>query len=121
MKYEFTIWGKISGGKDNIGIAGTGHRYPLPAFAEWRDRVIRELRELYPNSDKIEFPCRMAVKYWNKDLKRRDVPAMIDAILHCLERGGFVKDDELVRTVHWSWMGHDRENGRAEIALETLA
>ena len=120
MKFEFTIHGPIKGGKNHVGITRTGRRYPLKAWAEWRDQVVAELRVLFPNPEMIRAPARMVARYWNKDLKRRDVPAMVDAIFHCIERAGLIEDDGLIRTVHWIWEGHDRKSGRAEIVLQEI-
>lgn len=63
-------------------------------------------------------PAKMDVAYYPGDLRRRDVPGMIDALFHCLEHGGFVKDDSLIKDVTWQTFPVDRANPRVNIVLE---
>ena len=91
---SLTIPGPIKGGKNNMGITRTGRHYPLPAWASWRDGVVLLLKG--QNRDKLLFdsPASVEARYWRGDNRRRDIPAMIDSVWHCLERAGIVADVE---------------------------
>ena len=121
-KFEFKIHGAIKGGKNHINITRTGHRYPNRKWAEWRDQVVREIREELKNKEKdmITTPCQMQVIYTPNDAKRRDMPAMIDAIFHCLERAGLVKDDYLIQRLRWYQMPKDVKNSGTSIEIEEI-
>lgn|SRR3990167_1211527 len=118
--FEFNIHGPIRGGKNGVLINRSGHRYPNPVWAKWRDHVVSGIRELYPNPETITTPCSMTVRYWNTELKRRDVPAMADSIFHICEKAGLIADDELIRSFFWYWEGHDQAQGRAKIVIEKM-
>lgn len=103
-------------------ITRSGHHYANPKWAAWRDQVVSELRETLELERRPEAliltDCRMVVHYWAGDLRRRDVPAMLDSIFHCLEKVAIVKDDSLIKSVFWQYHGLDRENARAEVLIE---
>jgi len=58
----------------------------------------------------------MHLSYLAGDKRRRDNPAIVDAIFHVLEKAGVVADDTLIWPVASS-RGYDKENPRAEITL----
>lgn len=68
----------------------------------------------------ISVPCKLEVEYWSGDKRRRDIPAMVDSLYHCFERSGILKDDSLVKELHWMQLGYDKENPRAAIRLTIL-
>lgn len=112
---RFVLKGVISGGKNNMGVTRTGIHYPNPKFKAWRDSVL-------PQIPRVRMPKNslgIEVKYWNGDLRRRDVSGLLDAIFHCLElkQAGVIVDDSLIEEVHWLPMGLDRLAPRAEIRL----
>ena|SRR3990167_574553 len=121
MKINLTIYGQIKSGKNKMQIARTGRHYPLKAWAEWRDNVVANL-EVYVYQSGIKFPinepCRVEALYWKGDRRRRDVPGMMDALWHCLERAKIVTDDKLFEDVTWIMKGLDRKNPRVEIKIE---
>ena len=120
---KFTIKGIIKGGKNHINITRTGHRYPNPAWAKWRDRVVVDLRfglASHGNPETINAPCNLSVDYYSGDRRKRDVPAMIDALFHCFEKAGLVKDDCLIENVVWNHKGYTKENPRVEVQIEEL-
>jgi Holliday junction resolvase RusA-like endonuclease len=65
---------------------------------------------------RIEGPCHGRFAYFAGDLRRRDVPGMMDALFHVLERSGIVRDDSLIQTAEWHYK-LDREGPRVEIEL----
>src|SRR3990167_8636691 len=121
-KFKFKIHGTIKGGKNHIGITRAGRRYPLKAWAQWRDNVVGGIRELLePSWIPFKGQVTMKVQYIPYDLKRRDLPAMQDSIFHCLERAGVVLDDAQIIGIQWETMPKDKENAGASVFLEELA
>ncbi len=114
----FIINSKVMGGKNHIGITRTGHRYPLPSWAKWRDGVVQILRNLCIET--IHYPCKITIGYWRADERKRDLPGMIDALFHCFERAGIVQDDFQFKDLHWLNMGIDRKDPRVVIAIEEI-
>jgi len=122
-KFEFKIHGQIKGGKNNICMTRTGHRYPNPKWAAWRDDVVSELNDLICATDigiQFDKPVSMRVVYTSADLKRRDLPAILDSIFHCMEKAGLITDDFLVKDLVWESRPKDKENAGAKIFLEEL-
>lgn|SRR3990167_3029048 len=122
---SFTLLGQIRGGKNHVQITRTGHRYPNPSFVEWRDGAIAQIKKQcvfnkYGEDHTIKTPATVLVRYWAGDKRKRDVPAMIDALWHVLERGGFVDDDSLLETVFWKYEGYDVKNPRLQVVIEIL-
>lgn len=105
-----------------MGITRTGHRYPKKEWAEWRDQMVITLNAQAIALGLLCFPlvkpCVVHVFCWYVDKRRRDAPGMQDALWHCLERSGIVKDDSLLAEVHWIPLGIDKLNPRAEIIIE---
>ena len=122
-KFEFKIHGQIKGGKNNICMTRTGHRYPNPKWAAWRDDVVSELNDLICATDigiQFDKPVSMRVVYTSADLKRRDLPAILDSIFNCMEKAGLITDDFLVKDLVWESRPKDKENAGAKIFLEEL-
>lgn len=118
---SLTLWGQIRGGKNNLIVTRSGHRFPRPEWAKWRDEMVSSIKsQLPPNFKTIETDCRIAVEYWAEDRRRRDMPAIIDSIFHVLEKAGVVRDDTLLWVVRSS-RGYDKANPRATITLEGQA
>ena len=121
--FSFDIKGQIRGGKNSILINRSGHRYPNPKWAKWRDTVIRGIQDTLKspvNGLLIDKPCRMRVIYTPNDLKRRDMPAMLDSILHILEKVRLIKDDCLITDLEWISRPKDKETSGASIFVEEI-
>lgn len=65
-------------------------------------------------------PMHLIVDYVPGDLRKRDVPGMLDALLHVLERGGYVVDDAQIRQVTWTPFPIDRQHPRCTVTLSPL-
>lgn len=118
MIFEFTIDGTIPGGKNNINITRSGHRYPNKKWAMWRDQVVSEIMSLFPGQTPKKGRFRLFARYWANDARRRDVPAMIDSLFHVFEKAGLVEDDSHIKTVEWIDEGIEKNNGKVIIRLE---
>ena len=89
--------GQVRGGKNNMGRTKTGKSYPKKLFADWRAEAIRQIRAQLPSGwTPIAVPVNVRIDYVAEDRRRRDMPAVLDAIFHCMERAGVVKDDTLL-------------------------
>ena len=101
-------------------IGRNGRHYPQAAWAQWRDGVVRQMRYQFLASMQkpfIDGHVFATIEYWPGDKRRRDVPGMIDALWHCIERAGIVKDDSMIESLEWFTKGYDLERPRVEICL----
>jgi len=124
MTYQFIFSGQIRGGKNNIQITRTGHRFPTRAWSEWLadtlplievQRLKQHIKE--PMLDKME----LRVDYYSEDNRRRDCTALLDAIFHVLEKAGIVKDDAQFKIIDWTDHGKvEGETARAEVYMDKL-
>lgn len=119
MTIRFDLPGQLKSGKNGMQVTRSGHHYPKPEWAAWRDSMLLYVRRQY-SGPTINAACKMSVEYWAGDKRRRDVPGMADAIFHVLERGNIVRDDSLITDVVWTFRGLDRENPRAVVMLDAL-
>ena len=119
---KLTILGQIKSGKNNMRMTRTGKHYPNPEWAKWRNNVLDQIKEQNIGQwEKFDAPCRVTVRYWKGDLRRRDVPGMIDALWHCFERSGIVSDDKWFEHVEWIPMGiDDNDNPRVEVEINLI-
>jgi len=80
-----------------MGVTRTGRHYAKPTFARWRDDAVRQIHPQLPFPwTVIAVPCNVRLDYVAGDKRRRDMPAVLDAIFHALEKAGVVKDDTLI-------------------------
>ena len=114
---RFIITGQIMGGKNNIIITRTGHRFPKPSWARWRDDAVRQVKQFIPRGfTPFNTPVNVRLAYFAGDKRRRDMPAIIDSVWHVLEKAGVVTDDWHL-WVSESSRGYDKGNPRAEITF----
>ncbi len=86
-----------------MGVTRTGRHYAKPTFARWRDDAVRQIRCQLPSGWKpIDVPCNVRIDYVAGDRRRRDMPAVLDAVWHVLEKAGVVADDTLLWAVQSS-------------------
>lgn len=94
MKWSLTISGQVRGGKNNMIVTRSGMHFPKAAWAKWRDAAVREVKGQLPNGWKIiSEPVNVRLHYVAGDRRRRDFPAICDAVWHVLEKAGVVSDD----------------------------
>ena len=107
-EFSFKIKGIIRGGKNHINITRTGQRYPNREWAKWRDMTVSGIKRVMPNGLIFDAPVEMWVQHIPSDKRKRDLPAMIDAIFHCMEKAGLITDDCLVKNITWeTWANID--------------
>lgn len=111
------LTGIIHGGKNQINITRTGHRYPNPNFVKWRNETLKQIMAQLPKDftaiDNINYVWDFI--YTAGDNRRRDLPAILDALFHCLERSNVVTDDSLIKNVKFHNMPVDKVNPSCEI------
>jgi Holliday junction resolvase RusA-like endonuclease len=94
-KLVLRLTGQVRGGKNNMGRTKTGKSFPKKVFADWRAEAIRQIKTQF-NGEPIAAPCNVRLDYVAEDRRRRDFPAICDALWHALERAGVVTDDTLL-------------------------
>lgn len=111
------ITGQIVGGKNNICITKSGKRFPKASWAKWRDAKVREVSDQLPAGwQSIKEPVAIRLDYVAGDRRRRDQPAIIDAIFHVLEKSGFCADDTFL-WISQSTRSYSATSPRAVITL----
>jgi len=102
-----------------MGISRTGKHYPNPKFAAWSKDAIRQIRGQLPlGFQTFTEPCAVNLKYVSGDKRRRDQPAIIDALWHVLEKSGVVKDDTLLWVTD-STKRYDKKAPSAKIIIDS--
>ena len=92
---QLHITGQIHGGKNNMGVTRMGFHYPKPAFVKWRAETIAQLQKQIPPGFVAicDYNRKYVFIYTPEDKRRRDLPAVLDALFHCFEKVGLVADD----------------------------
>lgn len=93
MKWFFSISGQCPSGKNSVIVTRTGQRFPSKRFKEWRDKALAELALQKKPAMPIDKPVHVDVYYSTADNRRRDMPGLLDALWHVLERANIVTDD----------------------------
>jgi len=111
------IQGQVRGGKNGMGVTRTGRHYAKPLFRAWRDDATRQVQDQLPAGWKpVTEPLNIRLDYYAGDKRRRDMPAVLDAVWHVLERAGLVADDTLLWAAE-SARHLDKSQPRVEITL----
>lgn len=115
--------GQIRGGKNNMGVTRTGVHYPKPEFVLWRARTMNQIMEQRPAGfKKIDNSnWHWDFVYTPTDKRRRDIPAILDAIFHCLERTGVIADDYFVQNMHFRTNAVSKDGGMIIDIVEVKA
>ena len=121
----FTLAGQLPSGKNAVKITRKGHRYPNERFVMWREESIKQLnpqvstyaREgaCLPLQSTITIEC----EYTPGDRRTRDVPGMLDALLHLIVKAGLVVDDGQVWGVTWRREEMDRNKPGLTFTIST--
>lgn len=109
LNLTFKLAGPLKSGKNQVQITRKGHRYPLPQFVEWRTEALRQLKEQLPKIVTTDQDVSIVVDYVPPDRRRADMPGLLDALCHLLERGGVLKDDRQVKQCSWKTFDPDKQ------------
>ena len=105
----FTLSGQIPSGKNAVIVTRTGMRFPAKRFKLWREDALAQLASQGAGKQKpIESAVSLECEYTPGDRRTRDVPGMLDALLHILVKAGLLVDDGLVWGVTWRRKELDR-------------
>jgi len=109
---ELHIRGQVRGGKNNMGVTRQGFHYPKPEFIKWRNDVMGQLGAQIPQQFKPvdSIDLKWYFEYTPEDRRRRDLPAILDAVFHCFERAHIVEDDCLIKNVEFVNYAPDKVN-----------
>ena len=107
---KITLRGQVRGGKNHIGITQSGHRYPNKTFEAWRDNAVAQILAQVRPRTFIQVPVKITVDYTPGDRRKRDAPAVIDALCHVLERAGVVADDVFLEDWDFRKLDPDRDS-----------
>lgn len=113
-----TIIGQVHGGKNSMKVTRTGRHYPNRLFEQWRNHAVFQTR-LHYHGKPITEPVKATIHYTAQDRRRRDVPAILDALWHVLERAGVVADDCLIRDVDFT-TDYDKHKPSVKIVLTSI-
>ncbi len=115
---QLRITGQVRGGKNNMGVTKTGKHFPRPKWAAWRNIAVREILGQLPSGwMSIKVPVSVHLYYVAGDKRRRDQPAILDAIWHVLEKAGVVLDDTLLWVTESTREQGTKETARALITI----
>lgn len=121
---RLVLHGQLPSGKGQIRKTWANGRlihYPQKRFTDWRKNAVKQLT---PQTIKHRLPfterLSMNVVYTPSDKRTRDVSGLLDAIFHLLGYAGVVKDDGLIRELHWREQVLNRQEPRVEIEVSLL-
>lgn len=110
----FVIAGQLTSGKNSVVVTRSGMRFPSKRFKTWREEVIMQLSPQVATYAQegaclpLESTISLECEYTPGDRRTRDVPGMLDALLHVIVKAGLLVDDGLVWAVTWRRMDMDR-------------
>ena len=117
---KVTLWGQICSGKNRIIVTRDGRRIPDKRFIQWRTDAMQQLLIGKVLNGTFEKPVALSVVYTPGDLRTRDVTGMADALFSLLAYAGVVKDDGLIRELHWREEPLNRQEPRVVMELRPL-
>jgi len=119
----FRLSGQIPSGKNAVVVTRTGLRFPAKRFKVWREQALAQLSEQGAwQQEPIDQTVSLECEYTPGDRRTRDVPGMLDALLHVIVKAGLLVDDGLVWAVTWKRNEMDRQKPglRFTISQEAL-
>ena len=118
---KLVLEGQLPSGKGQIRkvfLRGKLVHYPQARFVKWRADACKQLVGQFQET--ISWQCAMDAQYTPGDLKTRDVSGLLDALFHLFGYAGVIKDDGLIREVHWREHPLDRKSPMVRIELRKL-
>ncbi len=98
---RFHLKGQIPSGKNAIIITRSGQRFPTARFKKWREDAMKQMMAIGNLKVPADWNPVVDIIYTPGDRRRRDVPGMVDALWHVMEKFGLVDDDARLRNVRW--------------------
>ena len=108
---ELYLKGQVRGGKNNMRMTRTGRHYPDPKFVLWRADMLRQIAKQLPTIHTItEYGFHWCFEYTPEDKRRRDIPAVLDAVFHVLEKAFIVRDDFQIQNIEFRTLEANKDN-----------
>ena len=117
---KFTLYSQICSGKNRIIVTRDGRRIPDKRFLKWRADAAKQMVGNKLLNGQFTTPVALSVIYTPGDLRTRDVTGMADALFSLLAWTGVVKDDGLIRELHWTEEALDRSEPKVELDVRKL-
>ena len=118
---RFDIRGQVRGGKNNMLVLKNGMHIPNKAFVKWKKLVMPQIEEQFKGYSMItDRNYKWVFRYTPGDLRRRDMPAILDAIFHVFEKCEVVEDDCMIKDADYKELALNREEPRIEITAIKL-
>lgn len=121
MSIKFVLKGQPPSGKNAVVVTRSGMRFPAKRFKIWREDAFKQLDAQVPNLKIPEDWCVLVrVIYTPGDRRRRDVPGMVDALWHLIEKYGLVDDDARLTNLIWTTCQVNKENAGVDVSIEGI-
>ena len=92
-------------------VTRSGIHYPDPKFVAWRNDMFAQIKKQLPVIATInDKNLKWTFIYTPEDNRRRDTPAILDAVYHVLERSFIVRDDCLIKNLSFAELPVDKQN-----------
>ena len=116
----FTLSGQIPSGKNAVVVTRTGMRFPAKRFKLWREDALKQLAvQMNGHAEPLTSTVTLECEYTPGDRRTRDVPGMLDALLHLIVKAGLVVDDGQVWGVTWRREEMDRKKPGLRFTIST--
>lgn len=115
-----TLFGQICSGKNRIIVTRDGRRIPDKRFLKWRQDAAKQMVGNKILNGQFTKPVALHVTYTPGDLQTRDVTGMADALFSLLAWVGVVKDDGLIRELHWTEEALNRSEPKVVLELHPI-
>ena len=116
----FTLYGQIVSGENRILVTRDGRHIPDKRFVKWRTEALKQMLGNKLMNGQFTTPVELSVIYTPGDLRTRDITGMADAIFSMLAYAGIVKDDGLIRELHWTEEPLNRQKPKVVMELKRL-
>lgn len=117
---RFVLTGQIPSGKNAVVVTRSGMRFPAKRFKLWREDAFNQLMPYGNLKVPAAWEPHVLVRYTPGDKRRRDVPGMIDALWHLMEKFGMVDDDARFRHLSWTTCNVDKERAGVDVTITDI-
>jgi len=122
MKVVYDIVGQVAAGKNNIQTTKSGRRYPNKSFERWAKSAYRQIQLQQRQRPRyaLTINLHIAIDYWPGDRRTRDIPAIVDAVFHVLEKMEVVENDRQFKSCDFREHAVTKTDPRVRMTLLDL-
>ena len=117
---RFTLTGQIPSGKNAVIVTRSGNRFPAKRFKLWREDAFNQLMPYGNLKVPADWEPHVLIRYTPGDKRRRDVPGMIDALWHLMEKFGMIDDDARLKHMAWTTCAVDKEKAGVDVSITDI-